>query len=144
MILDAKGRVAMPAKYRDFLFKQSNGEFVVTADLAQCLLIYPKFYWHAQVEPTLVDLPDLEKQPRFIKRLFLGYATECEMNSQGRILLSPALRDFAHLKKNASLIGQGARFELWDAERWNKLRDKWLKEESDTKDVHEILARIHL
>ncbi len=142
--IDTKGRVMMPSKYRDFLYKEFHGKFVVTADRDECLLIYPKSFWDMKVEPQLLKLPDLNKQARFIKRLFLGHATECEMNSQGRILLTPPLREFAHLKKNANLIGQGAKFELWDSDHWNKQRNAWLKEESDTKDVHEILEKIDL
>ena len=92
----------------------------------------------------MVQLPGFNKQARFIQRITLGYATECEMNSQGRILLPTPLREFSHLNKQAVLMGQGSKFELWDSERWNRQRDLWLKEESDTKEVHGVLENIRV
>jgi MraZ protein len=61
----------------------------------------------------------------------VGYATEVDMDANGRILVSRELRDFASLEKNAILIGQGNKFELWDEATWNDRRDEWLSEEDD-------------
>ena len=61
----------------------------------------------------------------------VGYATEIEIDSHGRILLSRELREFAGLERQAMLIGQGHRFELWDEERWNERRDAWLNTDDD-------------
>ena len=140
--IDVKGRVAMPSKYRRLLGEFCNGELVITADRDECLLIYPRPVWLEKVEPELMRLPGFNKQARFVQRITLGHATECEMNSQGRILLPLPLREFAHLTRRAVLMGQGCKFELWDCERWNRQRDLWLKEESDTSDVHEVLENI--
>ena len=142
--LDSKGRVPMPAKYRNVLRQQFEGKFVITANPDRCLLLYLQSYWDEKVEPQLLKLPDMNKQVRRIKRFFLGHAAECEMNSQGRILLPLSLRQFANLQKNVSLIGQGTKFELWDSEQWHTQRDTWIKQESDTKDVHEVLEKIQL
>lgn len=140
--IDAKGRMAMPSKYRLLLQKFCNGDLVITADRDGCLLIYPRSVWLDKVEPELMRLPVFNKQARFVQRITLGHAAECEMNSQGRILLPLPLREFAHMNKRAVLMGQGCKFELWDCERWNRQRDLWLEKESDTSEVHEVLGSI--
>lgn len=66
-----------------------------------------------------------------MQRMMLGYATEVEIDGHGRILLSRELRDFAGLDRQAILIGQGHKFELWDEERWNRKRDEWLGTDDD-------------
>ena len=73
----------------------------------------------------------MNKVARRIVRIMVGYATEVDMDANGRILVSRELRDFASLEKNAILIGQGNKFELWDEATWNDTRDAWLSEEDD-------------
>jgi len=104
-------------------------QLVVTVDRDKCLLVYPLPEWE-EIERKLVRLPSLNKQAKRLQRLLIGHATECEMDGQGRVLLSAPLRDFAGLNKKAVLIGQGNKFELWDEEVWNARRDEWLNEES--------------
>ena len=125
--LDAKGRIAMPTRYREELLAQSGGKMVVTVDRDHCLLIYPLGEWE-EIERKLVRLPSFTKQARSLQRLLIGHATECEMDGNGRILLAPPLRSFAHLDKRAVLIGQGNKLELWDEEAWNSKCDEWLDE----------------
>ncbi len=141
--VDAKGRMAMPSKYRQVLHEYCKGELIVTGDRDNCLLIYPSPQWPA-IEDQLLKMPNSSKQVRFLQRIVLGYATECVMDSHGRFLLPPMLREFAHINKRAALIGQGRKFELWDYQSWTKQRDVWMKEDSDTKDVHEALEKIRL
>ena len=134
--LDAKGRMAMPSKYRDRLASMSDGQLVVTVD-RDCLLVYPLPDWEV-VERKLVKLPSYNPQARRLQRLLMGYATECELDGNGRILLPQPLREFANLEKRVVLIGQGNRFELWNEDTWNNNRDQWLtdvgKEELDLPD----------
>lgn len=127
--LDAKGRIAMPTRHRDELLSQYQGKMVVTVDVDHCLLIYPLAEWE-EIERKLVRLPSFNKQARSLQRLLIGHATECDMDGNGRILLTPPLRQFAGLDKRAVLIGQGNKLELWDEEAWNRKCDAWL-EESD-------------
>ena len=141
--LDGKGRIAIPAMYRQDLLSCCNGNLVITIDKDESLLLYPQPEW-IKIEATLVGLPALNKQARLLQRLTLGHAMECEMNSQGRVLLPPPLRMFAHIDKQVILIGQGNKFELWDLARWSKQRDIWIKEEGITKEVSEALADIQL
>ncbi len=128
--LDAKGRLAIPTRYRDRIAARSDGQLVVTVDRDPCLLIYPLPDWE-EIERKLVRLPSLQKRAREMQRIMLGYATEVDLDSHGRILLSRELREFAVLDRSAVLIGQGHKFELWDEERWNEKRDAWLNADDD-------------
>jgi MraZ protein len=126
--LDAKGRMVMPTRYRDRLADRSQGRLVVTIDRDQCLLLYPLPDWE-EIERKLMRLPTLNPQARRLQRLMVGHATELELDGHGRLLLPPQLREFGGLSRDAMLIGQGNRFELWDEVRWNERRDEWLQEE---------------
>ena len=129
--LDAKGRMAIPAKFRKHLDVCCEGRLVVTIDHSDhCLQLYPLSEWEG-VEKKLSALPSLNPQVRRLKRMLLGYATECEMDSNGRILLPAKLREFASLDKNIVMIGQGNKFELWDEQSWNTLMDACLQEDFD-------------
>lgn len=125
--LDNKGRLAIPARYRDTLTRHCNGQMVVTVDPDHCLLLYPLPDWE-EIERKLVKLPSFNKQARRLQRLFIGHATECELDGAGRILLPPPLREFAGLEKDAVLIGQGNKFEIWNDAAWNAHRAEWLTE----------------
>ncbi len=127
--LDAKGRLAMPTRYRERLAARCEGQLVVTVDLDYCLLIYPLPEWE-DIERKLVRLPSLKEKSRRLVRLMLGHATEVDMDGQGRILISRELRDFASLDKHAMLLGQGNKFELWDEQTWKDKRDSWISDES--------------
>jgi len=126
--LDAKGRLAIPVRYREQLMTRAEGHLVATVDRDYCLLIYPLPDWE-EIERKLTRLPALNKQSRRLQRLMLGHATELEMDSHGRVLLTRELREFAGLDRQAMLIGQGNKFELWSEERWNARRDEWLADD---------------
>lgn len=123
--LDAKGRLAIPTRYRQQLAESCDGQLVVTVDRDHCLLIYPLHEWE-EIERKLVKLPSLNVEARKLQRLLIGHATETELDSSGRVLLPAPLRTFAHMDKKVVLIGQGNKFELWDEERWNTRCEDWL------------------
>ena len=123
--LDAKGRLAIPTRYRERIAARCDGQLVATVDRDYCLLIYPYPDWE-DIERKLVKLPSLNKQARRLQRLMVGYATEIDIDAHGRILLPRELREFAGLDRQAILIGQGNKFELWDEGSWNDKRDAWL------------------
>jgi MraZ protein len=125
--LDAKGRLAIPTRYRERLRECCASELVITVDTDHCLLLYPMPEWQ-EIERKLMRLPSFNKAARQLQRLLVGHATETEMDGQGRVLLPPPLREFAGLEKQAVLIGQGNKLELWDEVRWNEQRDNWLEE----------------
>jgi MraZ protein len=126
--LDAKGRVVLPTRYRDRIVERCQGRLVVTIDRDQCLLLYPLPDWE-EIERKLMRLPTLNEHARRLQRLMVGHATDLELDGHGRVLLPPKLREFAGLDRDAMLLGQGNRFELWDEARWNERRDAWLKDE---------------
>ncbi len=128
--LDSKGRMTMPSRYRERIRAMCGGQMVMTVDRDHCLLLYPLPEWE-EIERKLVRLPSLNKQARRLQRLLMGHATDLEMDGQGRILVPPALREFAGLKKQIVLIGQGNKFELWDEATWNTKRAEWLAEGDD-------------
>lgn len=128
--LDAKGRMAMPSRYRDALLEQSKGQLVITVDRSDpCLLLYPLPEWE-EIERKLVRLGNLNATARRLQRLLIGHATELELDSNGRILIPPPLREFAKLDKRIALTGQGNKFEIWDEGTWNEQRDNWITEEN--------------
>jgi MraZ protein len=128
--IDAKGRLAIPTRYRERLAQRCDGQLVATVDKDYCLLLYPLPDWE-DIERKLMRLPSLDKRARRLQRLMVGHATEVDVDGHGRILLSRELREFAGLEKQAVLLGQGNRFELWDEERWNETRDGWLSDGDD-------------
>jgi MraZ protein len=141
--LDAKGRMAMPTRYRERLHERCDGQLVVTVDRDHCLLMYPLPEWE-EIERRLVRLPSLNKQARRLQRLLIGHATECQLDANGRVLLPPPLREFASLNRQAVLIGQGNKFELWDEQIWNERRDIWLAEEDDELEMPDELESLSL
>ena len=142
--IDAKGRVAMPSRYRDAITANASGQMVVTVDhMDRCLLIYPMDEW-LRVEQVLMSLPNMNRSVRNIQRLVLGHASEVDLDSQGRIRLSPPLREYANLGKKSVLVGQAKKFELWDAGTWNEQRDVWLSEAQDNLETDDVLSQISL
>jgi MraZ protein len=126
--LDTKGRIVMPARYREDL----QGRVVMTIDTEErCLLLYPSSDWE-EIERKLADLPSFNPQARRIQRLLIGHATEIELDGNGRVLLPPLLREYAGLNKEAILVGQGKKFELWDEKQWQERREQWLAEGIDS------------
>ncbi len=123
---DTKGRISIPTKYREELLKISNKKLICTIDLDNCLLLYPLSNW-LKIEQQIMKLPTLNSTSRQLQRLLVGHATDIDMDKSGRVLIPSELRDFSMIKKEAMLIGQGNRFELWDYLLWTKLREKWLK-----------------
>jgi MraZ protein len=107
---------------------------VVTVDKDQCLLIYPLPDWE-DIERKLNKLPTLNPQVRRLQRLMIGHATDLELDSHGRLLLPANLREFGQLTRDAMLIGQGLRSELWDEARWNERRDEWLASAESSTDL---------
>jgi MraZ protein len=129
--LDAKGRLAIPTRYRERIHARCDGQMVATVDKDYCLLIYPFPDWE-EIERKLMRLPSLNIKARRLQRLMVGHAAEVDLDGHGRILLSRELREFASLGRQAMLIGQGNKFELWDEDTWNQKRDEWLLEDDYT------------
>ncbi len=143
LTLDVKGRMVMPTRYRERLQERCGGKLVVTVDKDQCLLIYPLPDWE-EIERKLMRLPTLNPEARRLQRLMVGHATDLELDGHGRVLLPPQLREFGLLTRDAVLIGQGLRFELWDEARWNEKRDEWLASGETATDLPAELETLSL
>jgi len=129
--LDAKGRIAVPSRFREKLAQQEVKELVVTIDTeSPCLLLYPLPEWE-NIEKKLEALPSFNPATRRIQRLLIGHATELEIDPQWRVLLPPLLRQHGHLEKHIIFVGQGKKFEIWDQIQWEEHRTKWLLEETN-------------
>lgn len=132
--IDAKGRIAMPTRYRERLQLDSDNTVIVTIDTEErCLLMYPRPEWE-EIEKKIASLPSFQPAARRIQRLLIGHATDIEMDGQGRLLLPPLLREYAGLEKRTVLVGQGKKFELWDEAHWESRRGLWLQQESKSGD----------
>lgn len=116
--LDAKGRLSVPARQRELLLDISAGSVVVTIDTqSSCLVLYPLREWE-RIERDVQDLPTLNPAVRRFQRLVLGYASDLDLDGNGRVLLPGALRDYAQLDKRVVLVGQGNKLELWSEPLW--------------------------
>lgn len=111
--VDPKGRLIMPAKFREAL----GSEFVMTKGLDECLFVYPKNEWES-IEDKFREVPLTTKDARKFSRFFFAGAASCEIDKQGRVLLPSVLRDFAGIDKDVVLVGVLNRIEIWDKAHW--------------------------
>ena len=122
--MDTKGRLAMPSKYREALISSDKGQLIATIDTqSRCLLIYPLSVWEP-IESKLQDLPALNPAARRFTRLTLGYASEIDLDANGRLRVPAELQEYAQLDKKLMLVGQGRKFELWSEANWLSERDQ--------------------
>ncbi|MDF8319523.1 MULTISPECIES: division/cell wall cluster transcriptional repressor MraZ [Serratia] len=143
--LDSKGRLAVPTRYRELLNEESQGQMVCTIDLHQaCLLLYPLPEWEI-IEQKLSRLSSMNPAERRVQRLLLGHASECQMDSAGRLLLANTLRQHAGLTKEVMLVGQFNKFELWDEQTWyQQVKDDIDAEQSTQEPLSERLQDLSL
>lgn len=120
--LDAKGRLAIPARHREALAAAANGKLVLTAHPHRCLLLYPSPAWEP-IRDRVLAASGLEQQSALIKRLLVGFARDESLDSAGRLLVAPELRQFAQLEKQVWLVGQGSHFEIWSDAGWQKQQE---------------------
>lgn len=111
--LDAKGRVSLPRKFRD----ETGSKLVVSKGLENCLSVYPADGYRAFLEGLLAS-STFDRNSRAARRFFIAGASEVEVDSAGRVALTPVLREFAGLKKDVIVAGVGDHIEIWDAAAW--------------------------
>ena len=141
--LDSKGRLGIPVKYRDNIIGLVKGAMVITIDTEEkCLLLYPSNFW-SKIQDKVSKLPSFNKNARRIQRLLVGHAEDIDVDSNGRILISKPLREYASLSKKVILIGQGEKFEIWDQGTWSQNVEKW-REEVTSSDDAEALSDISI
>lgn len=117
--LDDKGRLTIPAKFREELGER----FVATKGLDTCLFVYPMGEWR-NIENKLKDLPLTSADARAFVRFFLSGATECELDKQYRIILPDNLRTYARIERECMVLGVSSRVEIWAKAEWEHYSQK--------------------
>ncbi len=106
-------------------------------------MLYPLHEW-GPVQRKVMKLSNMNKKARDLQRLIIGYASELDMDTNGRLLLPPSLREFAKLDKRVVLIGVGNKFELWDEARWSDRQNEWLADGGNESSLSEELEQLSL
>ena len=143
--LDAKGRLAIPTRYRAELQESCERQMVVTIAMDErcvgepgCLWLYPLPEWE-KLELTISKLPTLNKMAGKLRRFLIGNASECEMDAQGRLLLPEKLRKFAGMEKHIVLVGQLNKFEVWNELAWNEKESELMNvDDASESDLEEL------
>ncbi len=120
--LDVKGRLAIPARHRETLLAAAEGALVLTAHPHRCLLLYPAPAWQP-IRDQVLKASSLDPRAASIKRVLVGNARTEMLDSAGRILVAPELRDYAQFEKTVYLVGMGTHFEIWSETGWKQQND---------------------
>ncbi len=121
--IDAKGRLSVPSRFRDVLLSKSDDRIVITnfvIDGSRCLDVYPIDEW-IRFEEEIKKKPRFERHMVLFQNYYLGGASECIVDKQGRILVPPLLRQYAGLKRDVVLVSALDKFRVWDKEAWKKV-----------------------
>ena len=123
--LDERGRMAMPTRYRDAFRDRSGGKLVMTiARHDPCLRIYAESDW-AVLEDELTNLDDDDSENRRQQHMLIGFATDAELDGNGRVVIPQRLRDYARLERKVVMVGQPKRLELWNDQAWEAKQNAW-------------------
>ena len=137
--IDPKGRVSIPAKFRELLSEKYDDRIIIT-NFDRCLVAYPYEEWRS-VEDRISSLSMVKKEVKAFQRFFISGATECPIDKLGRVLIPPTLRDYARLEKDVVFAGMGKMFELWSRERWT---EEIKRAEENFEGMRESLASLGL
>lgn len=117
--LDPKGRLIMPAKFREVCLEHSLDRFFLTRGLDRCVFMFTEDEWRAQ-ESKFRNMPFTRQQSRQFNRMFFSGAVETLPDRQGRFLIPTYLKSYAGIDKDTIIIGVSNRIEIWDRSRWEK------------------------
>jgi MraZ protein len=137
--IDPKGRVSIPAKFREILTKKYDDRVFVT-NFDRCLVAYPFEEW-ITLEEKASSLSMVKKEARSFVRFFFSSATECLLDKQGRILIPQTLRDYADLDKEVVLVGQLKKIEIWAKKRWS---EEMMKAHENFDQISDVLSELGL
>ena len=137
LTVDDKSRIAVPARFRESLMGQSEGRVVVTMSHDRALAIYPWPVW-LELERRLQELPGGDPANRALLEMLLGHADERWLDGQGRLLLSPSLRQYARLERDAKLLGQGDKLVLWAAQTDEERYERWARVLNDPESARTV------
>ena len=116
--LDGKGRIIIPARFRDVI-RAGGGDTVMITRMDRCLYAYSTSEWN-KILDRIVELAEKSDHMRRFRRVFVGGAFECNCDKQNRVLIPPTLRDYAELVKEIVLVGVLDHFEIWSRDNWEK------------------------
>jgi MraZ protein len=137
--IDSKGRIIIPARFRDII-KNEDQDGVVVSRMDGTLYAYPFEEWR-KIENKILSLAEKSDSMRRFRRIFIGGAFECSCDKQDRILVPPALRQYAELEKDIVLVGALDHFEIWSLEKWNKELEE-MENDSKKEDVRNEIAKL--
>jgi MraZ protein len=141
--MDEKGRVSLPARFREILATEGDSRLIVTTNVdpgGSCLVAYPWKEWQAFQE-RIAGLPQFDEAVIQLKRLHVAGAAECTPDRQGRILIPSVLREYAGLKAEVLFAGLGSSIEIWDKARWEAER---ARAKQNLTGINEAIARLGL
>ena len=121
--LDNKGRINIPSKFRSALSKLSNENFVITKGMDSCIVAYPLEEWQIRVESGLRELSSTSSKNRKLVRSITRFANTVKLDAQGRIQITPNLKEYADLEKEVIIIGVVNKIEIWNPVNLSKMED---------------------
>jgi MraZ protein len=134
--IDAKGRIALPAKLRKYVSPEANDTFILTRDSAKCIDIYPMDIWKALVDEKLRRLNQFDPKEAMFLRLFLQEAAEDTLDSQSRLLIPKSLIEYAEIKNEVFILGSVNKIEVWNPDVYeNYAKENAASYEEIAKDV---------
>lgn len=129
--VDAKGRISLPARFRELIAAGGDQRIVLAPDVFDpCLHLYPIRAWEV-LEQRVMELPSLNRSSVRFRRLYVSAAVECELDASGRVLIPPHLRERAKLDKDAVWAGMGQLLELWSKSEWDRALEMTAEEASE-------------
>lgn len=141
--IDGKGRTSLPSRFREVLTGLGDARLILTTGLDGCVVAYPLREW-AAFEEKLMGLPQFDKAVRQLRRIYFSSAVECEVDNVGRLLVPQTLRNHADLRRDVLWTGMGPHLELWDKDRYAKMREQILSDEPTREEMERRLADLGL
>lgn len=139
--IDGKGRIIVPARFRDQI-KGSGQNALMVSQMDRCLVCYTFDEWN-KIENKILCLAEKSPSMRRFRRVFIGGAHECVCDKQDRILIPPALRQYAHLEKEIVIVGVLDHLEIWSRDNWEQ-ENLALEKDIQEEDVRNEIARLGL
>jgi MraZ protein len=139
--IDSKGRIIIPTRFRDII-RAGGGNGIVVSRMDKGLVSYTLEEW-SKIESKILSLAEKSENMRRFRRVFIGGSFECSCDNQDRILIPPALRQYAELKKEIVLIGVLDHFEVWSRENWDK-ENMNMEKDMQKEEVRNEIAKLGL